>query len=148
MVHENVKFILRSPMLEKRLFKHAKFHIVLFRDHFQTLSFQSFSCRYKVKTQRKVCRFYENDIKPHSRRGASNSRCVLVEEKHCFALVIFNWFPICFYYGLFTRCDLYHTILLYYYAETKKMIYESVNLKGFMYEPKQNFSTFSLSQHV
>ena len=30
----------------------------------------------------------------------------------------------------YTRCDLYHTILLYYYTETKGMIYGSVNLKG------------------
>ena len=34
---------------------------------------------------------------------------------------------------LFTRCDLYHRTLLYYYAETKEIIYESVNLKEFMY---------------
>ena len=34
--------------------------------------------------------------------------------------------------------DLSHTILLYYYTETKEMISESVNLKGVVYEPKQN----------
>ena len=43
---------------------------------------------------------------------------------------------------MFTPCNLYHTILLYYYAETKEMIYELVNLKGVVYEPKQN--SFSL----
>ena len=34
--------------------------------------------------------------------------------------------------------DLCHKILLYYYAETKEMIHESVNLKGAVYKPKQN----------
>ena len=37
---------------------------------------------------------------------------------------------------------IYHTIIVYYYAQTKAMIYESVNLKGVVYEPKQN--SFSL----
>ena len=61
----------------------------------------------------------------------------LPKRKHCFALVVLNWFPTCFYQGLFTRCDLYHTILLYYYAETKEMINnESVNLKGAVYHNK------------
>ena len=32
--------------------------------------------------------------------------------------------------GQYTLCDLYHRILLYYYAETKEVIYEPVNLKG------------------
>ena len=45
---------------------------------------------------------------------------------------------------MFTRCGLYHTILLYCYAETKEMIYESLNLKGAVYDPKQN----SFSLHV
>ena len=31
---------------------------------------------------------------------------------------------------MFIRCSLYHMLLLYYYAETKEMIYESVNFKG------------------
>ena len=46
--------------------------------------------------------------------------------------------------GLFrvNRCDLYHTILLYCYAETKEMIYKSVNLRGAVYEPKQNSFSF------
>ena len=67
--------------------------------------------------------------------------------KHdCFALLVLNRFPISFYPGLFTRCDVYHTILLYYYAETKEMIYESVNLKGVVYELKQNSLVFILSQ--
>ena len=44
---------------------------------------------------------------------------------------------------MFTRCDLYHTILLYYYyAETKEMLHGSVNLKGVVYEPKQNSFSF------
>ena len=42
---------------------------------------------------------------------------------------------------MFTRCDLYHMILLYCYAETKEMIYESLNLKEGVYEPKQNSSS-------
>ena len=45
---------------------------------------------------------------------------------------------------MFTRCGLYHMIFLYYYAETKEMIYESLNLKGAVYDPKQN----SFSLHV
>ena len=32
--------------------------------------------------------------------------------------------------GPIAQCDLYHKIFLYYYAETKEIIYESVNLKG------------------
>ena len=32
--------------------------------------------------------------------------------------------------GRFTLCDLYHAILLYYYAEIKDNIYELVNSKG------------------
>ena len=68
-------------------------------------------------------------------------QCVRL-KKHYFALVVMNRFPICFYQGLFTRCDLYHRFLFYYSAETKEMIYESVNLKGVVYEPKQN--SFSL----
>ena len=32
--------------------------------------------------------------------------------------------------GQFTRCNLVHTILLYYNAETKEIVYESVSLKG------------------
>ena len=35
--------------------------------------------------------------------------------------------------GRYTQCDLYSTILLYYYAETKELIYKSVNLKGVVY---------------
>ena len=31
------------------------------------------------------------------------------------------------------RCNLYHTIPFYYYVETKKMVHESVNLKGVVY---------------
>ena len=62
----------------------------------------------------------------------------VLEKKHCFALVVLNQFPICFFQGLFTRCDLYDRILLYYYADAKEMIHESVNLKGVVYEPKQN----------
>ena len=60
------------------------------------------------------------------------------KRRHCLALVVLNQFPVCLYRGLFTRCDLYHRILLYFYAEAKEMIYESLNLKGAVYEPKQN----------
>ena len=45
---------------------------------------------------------------------------------------------------MFKRCDLYNTILLYYFAETREIISESLNLKGVIYEPKQN----SFSLHV
>ena len=41
------------------------FQIVLFGERFQN---QSFSCRCKVKTQRKVCSFNGNDIKTYSCR--------------------------------------------------------------------------------
>ena len=45
--------------------------------------------------------------------------CVRLEKKHCFAC----WFE------------------LVSYSENKEMIYESVNLKGAEYEPKQNSSS-------
>ena len=35
--------------------------------------------------------------------------------------------------GRYTRCDLYYTILLYFYAEIREMIYKSVNLKEVVY---------------
>ena len=35
--------------------------------------------------------------------------------------------------GMCIRCDLYQAILLYYHNEIKEMIYESVNLKGVVY---------------
>ena len=73
-------------------------------------------------------------------------QCVCLKKKHRFALVALNMFPICFYQGLFTRCDLYHRMLLYHYAETKEVIDESVNLKGVVYEPKHNsFSLHSIT---
>ena len=34
------------------------------------------------------------------------------------------------------RCNLYHTILLYYYVETNKIIHTSLNLKGVVYNWK------------
>ena len=71
----------------------------------------------------------------------------MCKNKHCFALVVLNQFPVCFYEGLFTQCDLYHTIYLYYYAESNEMIYESVNLKGAVYEPKHN-SRLSVYHHT
>ena len=46
---------------------------------------------------------------------------------------------------MFTQYTLYDMILLYYYAETKEMIYESVNLKGVVYEPKQFLIKMSLN---
>ena len=33
----------------------------------------------------------------------------------------------------FTQCDLYHRILLFYFAEVKRIIYVSVNLKRVVY---------------
>ena len=68
-------------------------------------------------------------------------QCVRFEKEHCFALVALNCFLICFIKTCspwFTRYDLYHTVLLYDYAEAKEMIYESVNMKGVVYEPSQN----------
>ena len=67
------------------------------------------------------------------------SKCVRLTRN----IALFWWFEsvsyICFYQGLFTKCDLDHMILLYYYGETKGTINdESVNLKGAVYEPKQN----------
>ena len=40
-------------------------------------------------------------------------QCVRLKLEASFAMVLFSWFSICFPSGLFTRCDLYHTILLY-----------------------------------
>ena len=68
-----------------------------------------------------------------------NFRCIGLKKKHCFGLVALNLSPIRCYQCLFTRCDLYHSILLCYYAETKEMSYDSVNLMGVVYKPKQNF---------
>ena len=68
---------------------------------------------------------------------------VRFEEKHCFLLGGFELVS----YSFLARSvysmllELYHTILLYYDAETKEMIYESVNLKGDVYESKQNSSS-------
>ena len=61
-------------------------------------------------------------------------QCVRSRKKHFFALVVLNRFPICFYQGPFTRCDLYYRVHSYYYAETKEVIYESVNLKEVVYD--------------
>ena len=35
--------------------------------------------------------------------------------------------------GQYIQCDLYHMILLYYYASTKGITHESENLKGVVY---------------
>ena len=40
-------------------------------------------------------------------------QCIPFEKKRCFALVVLNWFPICFYQGLFTQSYLYYTIGFY-----------------------------------
>ena len=40
-------------------------------------------------------------------------------------------------FGFFMQVFIDHTIFLHCYAEIKEMIYESVNLKGIVYEPKQ-----------
>ena len=65
-------------------------------------------------------------------------QCSRFKTKHCFALAVLKQFRICFCQGLFTRCGLYHRIFLHCSAETKEIIYESVNLKGVVWEPKQN----------
>ena len=65
------------------------------------------------------------------------SQCVRFEEA-LFCSGGFESVSYLFYQALFTRWDLHHRILLYYYAEKKEMIYESVNLKGVVYEPNQN----------
>ena len=39
-------------------------------------------------------------------------KCARFKRKHCFALVVLNRFPNCFYPGLFTRCHLYHKTLV------------------------------------
>ena len=62
--------------------------------------------------------------------------------------MVLNRFPICFYQGLFTRYDFYHTFLLYCYAETKEIIYESVNLKGVVHEPKQTLSALTRIENL
>ena len=76
------------------------------------------------------------------------SQCVRFKKKHCFALVVLNQFPICF----IKPCShdgtciigFFCTIMLSYYAGKKDMIHEPVNLKGVVYEPKQN--TFGLQK--
>ena len=67
---------------------------------------------------------------------------VRFKKKRCFAIVVLNPFHVCLHQGLFARCDLHCRILLYCYAETKEMIYESVNLNGVVNEAKQ--TSFSL----
>ena len=37
-------------------------------------------------------------------------KCVVL-KRNCFVLVVLNRFPVYFYQGLFTRCNLYHRIL-------------------------------------
>ena len=64
-------------------------------------------------------------------------QCERFEKKQCFAVMVLNWFSFCFCQGLFIRCHLYHTIILYY-PETKEMIHESVNLERRCVQPKQN----------
>ena len=55
-------------------------------------------------------------------------------------------FELVSYSGLLIRCNLYHRILFYYYAETKEMIYESVNSKGIVYKPQQtSHSLYSMT---
>ena len=73
-------------------------------------------------------------------------QCVRFRKEALFSLVVLNQFLVCFYRGLFTRCDLYLGILLCYYAEAKEMTYESMNLKGVVYEPKEtSFSLHSIT---
>ena len=47
-------------------------------------------------------------------------QCERFEKNHCFALMVLNWFPICFYQGLFRRYDLYHTIVFSIIPKLKK----------------------------
>ena len=60
-------------------------------------------------------------------RSNSNSSVYVLKKKHCLFLLK---------HVHTMRSASY--VLLYYYAETKQMIYESVNLKGVLYKPKQN----------
>ena len=75
-------------------------------------------------------------------RCLSNSNSSMYVLKRSIALLWWFWIVLFVFvktYSLwFTWCDLYHTILLYHYAETKEMIYESVNLKRAVHELKQN----------
>ena len=81
-------------------------------------------------------------------KNSNSSSRVYLLKRSISALVVLNRFSICFYQGLFTRRILHHRIVFYYYAETNEMIYELVNLKGILYEPKQNSFILSLSPHV
>ena len=77
-------------------------------------------------------------ITNHVLEMSVNSTVYFLKRHIVFALVVLNRFLI----NLFIRYNLNHRILLYCYAETKEMIYESVNLKGVVYEPKQNSFSF------
>ena len=97
---------------------------------------QAFQNSHFVKKSRKRKLTYNKHRKPtlHSliadhvlEMSVNSNSSVYVLKRSIFALVILNRFPICFFQGLFTQCDLYHRIILYYYAETKEMIYESLN---------------------
>ena len=48
-----------------------------------------------------------------------NSSVYILKKSIVYALLVLNCFPICFYYALFTRCDLYHTIL--FLRDVKKL---------------------------
>ena len=73
------------------------------------------------------------------------SRCLPNSNSSVYVLkrsiVLLWWFWISFLFVFIKACSHDATCIvgfLYYYAETKEMIHESVNLKGVVYEPKQN----------
>ena len=75
--------------------------------------------------------------------------CLCFKNEALFCSGGFESVPTCLYQGLFTRCDLYRTILYYYYDEAKEMIHELVNLKGAVYEPKKKaFSLHSVTYQL
>ena len=61
--------------------------------------------------------------------GASNNTVLNGRRTNLSQLHVFKVIAI----RRFTRCNLCHTIRLYYYFETKEMIYESVNMKEVVY---------------
>ena len=83
------------------------FHIVLFGDCFQKLSFQSFSCRCKLKTQRKVCGSDENDIKTHSCKRCVDAICTIVAfllKTISFSMKTYNFIIINYNYRRMHSC--------------------------------------------
>ena len=75
-------------------------------------------------------------------------QCVRFEKKHCFTLVVLNWFPICFYQGLFIRCNLYHMMFSFYYPEPKEMIHGISEFERSCVQPKQNSFNLQVYHHM